>query len=573
MDYSEADLSAQSGQVLPKLDDRLPQIGTITGSLAAAILTACGGGQTTDDNNASSTSATSFKESSKAAAAPVSSAEASRFLAQASFGGTDADVAAVQTNGEAAWIANQFTLPPSETNWAWMVSQGYNNITYQHTDSVADASLWRTFMTAPDVLRQRIALALSEIFVVSLEGLPIVWRNFGAAAYMDMLTANAFGNFRTLLGAVTLHPAMGVYLDTRGNLKENPTTGREADENYGREVMQLFTIGLVMLNNDGSQKLSGGNPIPTYGASDVTGISQVFTGWNFANYSASSPNFMQTPMVLNESEHSTSEKSFLGITIPEGTDGNTALNTALDTLFNHPNTPAFFSKQLIQRLVTSNPSPAYISRVSSVFIKGNGGVRGDLKSVISAVLLDPEARPASVTNTTGKLREPIIRLIHWARAFKVTSTSGNWAVGDCSSQAYRLGQSPMRSPSVFNFFSPGYIPPNNALGVAGMVAPELQIINESTTTAYANFMESTINGKLADLVPDYSSALALANTPSSLFSYLNTLLAGGQLSTATAATIQNAVTSVSPSSSTGLSNRVKLCIMLIMCSPEYIVQK
>jgi uncharacterized protein (DUF1800 family) len=572
MDFSDADNPAQAGHDLHSSQETLPSIGAITGALAAAILTACGGGQSADGTNAASSQ--SLKASIKAAITPVSANEASRFLAQASFGGTDADIAAVQANGEAAWIADQFALPLSETNWAWMMGQGFNNIANQNSEAGIDASLWRTFMTASDVLRQRVALALSELFVVSLEGLPVAWKNFGAAAYMDLLTANAFGNFRTLLGAITLNPAMGVYLDTRGNLKENPTTGREADENYGREVMQLFTIGLVMLNNDGSVKLNpGGSPIPTYGAADVTGISQVFTGWNFANYNAGTPNFMQTPMVLNASEHSTSEKSFLGVTIPQGTDGNTALNTALDTLFNHPNTPAFFSKQLIQRLVTSNPSPAYISRVASVFINGNGGARGDMKSVISAVLLDPEARPVSVTNVSGKLREPMIRLIHWARAFKVNSTSGNWAVGDCSSQAYRLGQSPMRSPSVFNFFAPGYIPPNDALGVPNMVAPELQIVNESTTTAYANFMETTINGKLADLVPDYSSALTMANSPSSLFNYLNTLLAGGQLSTATATTIQNAVNSISPTSSNGLVNRVKLCIMLIMCSPEYIVQK
>jgi hypothetical protein len=198
-----------------------------------------------------------------------------------------------------------------------------------------------------------------------------------------------------------------------------------------------------------------------------------------------------------------------------------------------------------------------------------------MKSVISAVLLDPEARPATISNTSGKLREPMIRLIHWARAFKANSSSGNWAIGDCSSQAYRLGQSPMRSPSVFNFFAPGYIPPNNALGVAGLVAPEMQIVNESTTTAYANFMETTINGKLADLVPDYSAALALASNPTSLFNYLNTLLTGRQLSTATATTIQNAVNSISISSTSGSGplNRVKLCIMLIMCAPEYLVQK
>jgi len=282
---------------------------------------------------------------------------------------------------------------------------------------------------------------------------------------------------------------------------------------------------------------------------------------------------MQLPMVLNAKLHSTSAKSFLDVSIAAGTDGTTALKTALDTLFNHPNTPAFVGKQLIQRLVTSNPSPAYISRVAGVFISGAGGARGDMKSVISAILLDPEARPATPTNTTGKLREPIMRLAHWARAFNATSTSGNWAIGDTSSQAYRLGQSPLRAPTVFNFFAPGYIPPNNALGVAGMVAPELQITNESTTTAYANFMESAINGNLADLVPNYATALAQAGNATTLFNYLNTLLAGGQLSSATATTIEGAVNAIAVNTSTGLLNRVKLCVMLIMCCPEYIVQK
>lgn len=569
MECLQTDLPADVDEKLSS-QPTSPTIGAITGSLAAAILSACSGGSS---GSADSAAASSIKAEMKTAVVTVSTNEASRFLAQASFGGTDTDIAAVQASGEAGWLANQFAMPASETNWAWMMSQGFNNAADVNTEDGIDASLWRTLMTAPDVLRQRVALALSELCVVSLEGLPVGWRNFGAAAYMDLLASNAFGNFRTLLDAVTLNPAMGVYLNTRGNEKEDPATGREADENYGREVMQLFTIGLVLLNNDGSQQVASGNPIPTYGASDVTGISQVFTGWNFANYNAATPDHMQTPMVLNANLHSTSAKTFLGVTIPQGTDGNTALNTALNTLFNHQNTAAFVSKQLIQRLVTSNPSPAYISRVSSVFVRGAGGVRGDMKSIISAILLDPEARPATITNTTGKLREPMVRLAHWARAFKVTSTSGNWAVGDTSSQAYRLGQSPLRSPSVFNFFAPAYIPPNNALGVAGMVAPELEITNESTTIAYANFMESTINGSLADLVPDYSTPLALANNVPALFNYLNTLLAGGQLSTTTATTIQNAVNSVSISSSTGLLNRVKLSVMLIMCSPEYIVQK
>ncbi|HEY8023408.1 MAG TPA: DUF1800 domain-containing protein [Burkholderiaceae bacterium] len=571
MEFLQTELPVESERKPSEKSSASPSIGTITGALAAAILSACNSGANDSLGSASGT----ISAEAKATKAPaVSANEASRFLAQAGFGGTDADIASVQGSGESAWLATQFAMPASQTNWAWMISKGFNAIAYAHTEAGIDASLWHKLMTAPDVLRQRIALALSELFVVSLEGLPVGWRNFGAAAYMDLLAANAFGNFRTLLGAVTLNPAMGVYLNTRGNQKEDPATGREADENYGREVMQLFTIGLVQLNNDGSAKLdSKGNPIPTYGASDVTNIAQVFTGWNFASTDPSTPDHMQIPMTLNAKLHSTSAKSFLGVSIAAGTDGTTALNTALNTLFNHPNTPAFVSKQLIQRLVTSNPSPAYIGRVAGVFIKGAGGVRGDMKSVISAILLDPEARPAAPSNTSGKLREPIIRLVHWARAFKAASTSGNWAVGDTSSQAYRLGQSPLRAPTVFNFFAPGYIPPNNALGVAGMVAPELQITNESTTTAYANFMEKTIGGGLADLVPDYSTALAQAGNASALFNYLNTLLAGGQLSSATASTIQNAVNAIAINTSTGLLNRVKLCVMLIMCCPEYIVQK
>ncbi len=571
MEFSEVETLSGADTKAWENTPATTSIGTLSGALAAAILAACNSGSSDSLGSAAGT----IKAEKKTATLPsISANEASRFLAQAGFGGTDKDIATVQAAGEPAWLAAQFAMPLSQTNWVWMMSKGFNAATDVNTEAGIDASLWHTLMTAPDVLRQRVALALSELFVVSLEGLPIGWRNFGAAAYMDLLTANAFGNFRTLLGAVTLNPAMGVYLNTRGNEKEDPATGREADENYGREVMQLFTIGLVQLNNDGSEKLDGkGNPIPTYGASDVTGMAQVFTGWNFANYNAATPDHMQLPMVLNAKLHSTSAKSFLGVSIAAGTDGTTALNTALDTLFKHPNTPAFVGKQLIQRLVTSNPSPAYISRVAGVFISGVGGIRGDMKSVIVAILLDPEARPATPTNTTGKLREPIIRLAHWARAFNAVSTSGNWAVGDTSSQAYRLGQSPLRAPTVFNFFAPGYIPPNNALGVAGMVAPELQITNESTTTAYANFMESAINGSLADIVPDYSAALAQAGNAATLFNYLNTLLAGGQLSNATATTIEAAVSAIATSTASGLLNRVKLCVMLIMCCPEYIVQK
>jgi uncharacterized protein (DUF1800 family) len=545
------------------------------GFLSAALLSACGG----NGNSAGSPAVVSadLARSQKAAVvAPLSANDASRFLSQAAFGGNDTDIAAVQSQGAAAWLQNQFSVATDQPNWAWMMSQGFNSVADVETTDGIDNSLWRKLMASPDTVRQRISLALSEIFVVSLEDLPMPWRNFAAAAYMDLLAANAFGNFRSLLQAVTLSPAMGVYLGTKGNEKEDPATGREADENYAREVMQLFTIGLNMLNNDGSVASgAGGKPIPTFTPTMVTQLAQVFTGWNFANSAAAVPTSLQAPMVLNASLHSTSAKSFLGATIAAGTDGNAALKIALDTLFNHPNLPPFFGRQLIQRLVSSNPSPAYISRVAAAFISGNGGLRGDMKSVISAVLTDPEAQTpiTGLSNSAGKLREPVIRLAQWARTFKAVSASGKWAVGDTTNPSLKLGQSPLRSPTVFNFFSPGFVPPNNVLGNPALVAPELQITTEATVIGYANFLQTVINGQLADLTPDYSIETAMASNPANLFNRLNTLLAGGQLSSATATLIQNAINTIPITSTNGALNRVKAAIMMIMCAPEYIVQK
>jgi len=551
--------------------------GALTGSIAAAALTACAGNGTGNEASDSTTPAAGIKAERKQAILPLSSNDASRFLAQAAFGGNDTDIAAVQSLGVAGWLQNQFALASDQTHWDWLMSHGYNNLADIKTTNGIDATLWRKLMSSPDVLRQRTALALSEIFVVSLLGLPTQWKSFAIAAYVDMLSAYAFGNFRDLMQAVTLSPAMGAYLGTRGNEKEDPATGREADENYARELMQLFTIGLYLLNNDGSLQLdASGNPIPTYTQPMVTALAQVFTGWNFDGYEANAPDYLQRPMTLNPQKHSTSAKSFLGVTIAAGTDGNTALKTALDTIFNHPNLPPFIGRQLIQRFVTSNPSPAYISRVATAFINGGegsaGGVRGDMKSVISAVLLDPEAQTASTAASAGKLRESVIRLAQWARTFQAMSKSGNWAVGDTSNAATRLGQSPLRSPTVFNFFSPAFVPPNNVLGNPALLAPELQITNESTVIGYANFMEQVINGTLADLTPNYTTELNMASDPASLIERLNTLLAGGQLSDATLSTIQNAVGSISMSGS-GPANRVKAAILLTMCAPEYIVLK
>ncbi len=505
----------------------------------------------------------------------LSASEASRFLAQAGLAATAQDIAAVQQIGPAAWLEQQFAAGSDQSHWDWLIAKGFNGATHVNSSNGIDASLYRKLMSSPDQLRQRIALAYSEIFVVSLTGLTGQWRAFAGAGYMDLLSSHAFGNFRSLLEAVTLSPAMGVYLGTRNNQKENPQTGRQADENYAREIMQLFTIGLYQLNLDGTQKLdAGGKPVETYSLENVTHLARVFTGWEFNKPVSGLPDHWQRPMVMNPSRHSTSAKNFLGVSLPAGGDGVAELKVALDTLFLHPNVAPFFARQMIMRLVTSNPGPAYVRRVAQVFINNGKGVRGDLKAVVRAVLLDTEARQVSRNNPiAGKLREPVLRLVQWARTFRASSTSGNWNLGRTDDPDRRLGQSPLRSPSVFNFFRPGFVPPGNALGAPNRVAPELQITTESTVIGYANFMQNVINGSFSDLKPDYSAQLAQAGDVPGLLAHLNLVLAAGQISAANLNGMAAALNTINGSTDTGKQNRVKAAIMLIMCAPEYLVLK
>lgn len=499
--------------------------------------------------------------------------EASRFLSQAAFGGREQEIQTLQNLGVSSWLDQQFVTLPDMGHWDWLMAKGFNAAANINSSAGIDATLFRKLMSSPDLLRQRVALALSEIFVVSLTGINAQWRAFAAAGYMDMLSAQAFGNFRTLLEAVTLSPAMGVYLGTKGNQKENATTGRQSDENYAREVMQLFTIGLFQLNPDGTQKLVGGKPVETYSLAEVTQLARVFTGWDFDKPVAGLPDHWRRNMAFNATRHSTSSKSFLGMTLPGSLDGPGELKTTLDTLFKHPNVAPFFCRQLIQRLVTSNPSAAYVQRVAQVFVANSVGVRGDMKSVIRAILQDSEARSVATAPAGGKLREPMLRFVQWARSFKANSTSGNWNLGNTLDPDYRLAQSPMRSPTVFNFFRPGYVPPGNVLSSPNLVAPELQITNESTVVGYANFMQSVIGGGFSDLVPDYSAELALVQTSAALVNHLNLVLAAGQVSSANLNTIVAALDTIKLSSDAAKLNRVKAAIMLIMCAPEYLVQK
>lgn len=533
--------------------------------LGSLSLAACGGG---------GGSASSGGGGSVATLPPPTQPQAARFVGMAGLGATQADLDALTSKGYEAWLDAQFNAPRSLSHFDWLLSKGYGVEADRYQSAGLDANLWRKLLGSPDVLRQRVVLALSEIFVVSATGLNTAWAKFALAAYLDMLEEHAFGTYRELLGAVSLSCAMGVYLNMRGNQKGDPKTGRQPDENYAREVMQLFSIGLLQLNPDGSPKtLADGRAQYTYNQEHVTALAQVFTGWDFntTNVNAS-PAFMREPMRHVAARFATGDKSVLGVAIPASADGPTALNRALDVLEGHPNVGPFIGRQLIQRLVCSNPSPAYVARVSAVFANNGRGQRGDLKAVIRAILLDPEAISPPAGPASGKLREPVLRFVQWARTFGVTSPSDAWAVGDTSNPSSRLGQSPLRSPSVFNFFRPGYLPPDSALGTNAVTAPEFQLCNETTVAGYLNFMQSVIQNGIGDLKPNYTAYLTLANDAGALVARFNLLLAGGRLSADTQSTIVSAVSTITATTDTGRLNRVRAAILLVMAAPEYLIQ-
>jgi len=502
-------------------------------------------------------------------------AEATRFLSQASMGSSRADVEQVAATGYAAWLDQQFALPRATSHWDWLIAAGYNNVANRDGEQGFDPVMWRQLIASPDQLRVRVGMALLDFLVVGIGGVNLSWRQFAVGAYIDILMDGAFGNFRTLLTNISTNAAMGSFLTFLGNRRANAQTGAVPDENYARELMQLFTIGLVRLNADGSvQTGAGGQPVETYVQDDITGLARVFTGWNLDSTDNNTPDRYRRAMVNTASQHETGAKTFLGTTIPAGTDGPNSLRLALDAIFAHPNIAPFISKQLIQHLVTSNPAPAYVARISAVFENNGSGVRGDLRAVVRAILLDVEARSAAIAGTTsfGKLREPINRLTGWARAFNATSANGTWTtIGDTSSTSNRIGQSPGRSPSVFNFFRPGYTPPNTAIATAGLVAPEFQIANEPSVIAYVNYMGSLVPSN-ADFRANYADMVALATDGTALVNEVDILL-GARLSDATKTTITGAVNAISATGANGPINRVYTAVLLTLSSPEFLVQK
>ncbi|GGY77101.1 hypothetical protein GCM10011613_22020 [Cellvibrio zantedeschiae] len=558
-------------------------------SLVALATNSCGGG----GSGASSGGGiqTSSTASSVAPQLLYTKAEAARFLLQTQFTATDEEILAVRTSGYDAWLTTQFNSAIDQTGAQWLTASGHATPKKDgnyFNPVFGDWMAWNQLLTGTGQVRKRLSLALSEFFVVSLNPIDGFWPPMLIAGYWDLLNAKVFDNFRNLLEDISLNPAMGFYLNTKGNLKEDAESGRQPDENYAREIMQLFSIGLYELNLDGSLKTNAqGNPIETYVQSDITNLARVFTGYDwdyskvtqqhgFESYPVPTPEFTSGRMAFDAKKHSNLAVSFLGTNIPANTSGADALRIALDTLFNHANTGPFFAKQMIQRLITSNPSPAYIQRVATVFNNNGANVRGDLKAVWRAILTDTEARTLPSNNTAGKLREPIVRLTQIARTFNVSSTNGKWEIYDLSNADTGLGQAPLRSPSVFNFFRPGYVPPNTALASQGLLAPEFQLHNETSTAGYINMVAYFIKSGYADVKVSLSAIESLATDAKALVEWLNLHLTANQLSAATLDIIQQALEAnpvTASSSSNAKNDRLYAAILLVAACPEYLIQK
>jgi uncharacterized protein (DUF1800 family) len=555
---------------------------------AAATLAACGGGGgASGGSGAAAAPATVVKgdvvkvdaaaETYKQltiAAGNADDAKIARFLQQAQFAATDEDIASVKSKGYVKWL-EETMAEQSFLAWDWLNSKGYAlDDLVSSSSSIADSVAWNQLLETRNAFRKRAALALSEILVVSVNGLNASWRTHTITHYWDTLCKHAFGNYRDLLEAMTKNIGMGYYLNVKGSRYRS---GVQPDENYAREIMQLFTIGLVDLEDDGTVKIGGGN---TYTKEDVSALAHVFTGWD-ADNSANTPDkgeaFTQLPMKLDKSKHSTvSVKAFGGkLDLPATLTGEDRLKRTLDYLFNHPNTAPYICKQLIQRLVTSNPSPAYVARVVAKF-KSNNPIekkKGDLGAVFAAILLDDEARgavPSGRETEFGKLREPVVRLVQWARTFNVQAPNG---IPDLSDPGKQLGQSPWRSPSVFNFFRPGYMPQATTLS-PGSVAPEFQIANETSVAGYLNFMMQTVRDGIrgqSSMKAAYTKELALAANPTALLQRLNILLCGGQLSPGTANDIKRVLDSITGTDSARM--RVCAAVVMVMASADYLIQK
>lgn len=501
--------------------------------------------------------------------------KAARFLQQTTFGPTLTDIEKVQNMGFEAWIDEQMQLPIGK------------HLSYYDEYSVSgyvqhfNAWLHRS-VKSPDQLRQRVAFALSEIWVVSRRGLVGDAGMRQISNYYDILLTHSFGNYRDLMEDVTLNPMMGKYLSMLRNQKPNPKKNIRPDENYAREFMQLFTIGLSELHLDGEPKLDNrGKPIPAYSQDDIEGLAHVFTGWTWAN----APRFfwkqdnrdLLSPMKAFPEYHADGEKRIVnGGVIPAGQTPEQDLKQAIDHIFAHPNLGPFVSKQLIQKLVTSNPSRAYVKRVATVFNDNGRGVRGDLAAVVKAILLDKEALTGttSADKTFGKVKEPLIKLTSVWRAFDAKMLNSN--TYDFRSVEFRFAQAPLNAPSVFNFFQPDFAPQGD-LKNNGLVAPEMQIYTEGTMSKMTNQLQWQVlsennykeNPRAKSILVDITRERNMSSNPEALMDHLNLLLLAGKMSPQLRKITLDLV-ATHPGNK--LEKKAADAISILITSPEFAVQ-
>ncbi len=526
---------------------------------------------------------------------------ASRFLAQATFGPSpDALTELRGLNYDYnLWIDREVAKPATLSAPLVVAALGSGQVTAIN-NAINRRARNEAMIGGNDQLRQRVAYALSQIFVISDNVSTISNAAEGSSSYYDMLVQNAFGSFRDLMMNVTRHPMMGRFLSHYHNRKANPTTGTRPDENYAREAMQLFTIGLYNLNVDGTYLTdSTGRQVESYTNNQITEFARVYTGFTDEDNNpaavgtgtgktdfprVTAQNYTQ-PLKMWELQHDTGAKTLLVYAgarksfLPANQTGLQDVADATDNLVEHPNCATFIARQLIQRLVSSNPSSDYVGRVATVFVNNGRGQRGDMVAVIKAVLLDPEARNLSfITDPEhGKLREPFLRVTHLLRAFRYSVASGvlpyNFGSGVTEGT---LGQYPLSSPSVFNFYLPDY-QPAGPIGNAGLVGPEFQIQTTVFGITTPNIFYNLTQGAVGSFTLDFAPQVALADTASALLDNIDQLLTHGMMSSATRAIILKAMSDVTPamvpSGSTIQQTRTRLAIYLTAVSPDFAILK
>ena len=483
-------------------------------------------------------------------------AQATRFLQRSTFGPRPGDVAALQTMGVQAWFDAEEAKAHDST---------YYDV-HNATNNYLDRQRWARFITGDGQLRQRVAYSLSQIFCMNPGGL-----GKNANVYIDTLHDRAFGTYREAMEAVTYSMSMGTFLTYLRNVRFDPVTGQYPDENYARELWQLFSIGLWELNDDGTRKKDGnGADIPTYEQTDILEHAKVFTGLREVTSGTDRELQPLYEWLPAEDYHEFGAKSYLGVDVPAGNNVDADIALSLDTLDAHPSLPPFVAKLLIQRHVTSNPSPAYVNRVVQEWKNDGNGVRGNIAHVIRAILLDSEALTSNPPETFGKLKEPALRLTHTFRALGASTTQTNPGAWPFAASE-RLGQNPWEPPSVFNFYRPGYTPSGTRLGEAGLVGPELQLSDASTAVNWVNWIYDQLDRVPGGLVFDEAPLQALAGTPSALVDELEARLCPGRLSQGR----RDQILAVLPSITTSPADhrKVMAAVLIIITSPDFLYER